>query len=232
MRKISILMLGVLLAGCTRPAPAPRSSTPGAEAAFARLADEYLAGYLAWRPQTGTYLGLHEYDGKVTDYSQASLHAELARLKSFDHRLGQMDGHQLSPQAFYDYRILRSAIKREIFSFNEMRIYSHNPMTYAGALDVSIYIKRNFAPLEDRVRSIIAILNQAPQIMAAARANLADSLPHPQVETAIEEADGTADFLAKDLVAALKDVKNESSWQLQCRKPAGHRSDARLCGLP
>ena len=210
MRRISILMLGVLLAGCTRPAPAPRSSTPGAEAAFARLADEYLAGYLAWRPQTGTYLGLHEYDGKVTDYSPASLHAELARLKSFDDRLGQMDGHQLSPQAFYDYRILRGAIKREIFSFNEMRIYSDNPMTYAGALDVSIYIKRNFAPLEDRVRSIVAILNQAPQIMSAARANLADSLPHPQVETAIEEADGTADFLAKDLVAALKDVKNET----------------------
>ena len=55
-----------------------------------------------------------------------------------------------------------------------MRIYSENPMTYAGALDVSIYIKRDFAPLEERVRSIIAILNQAPQIVSAARANLAD----------------------------------------------------------
>src|ERR1035441_7971008 len=83
-------------------------------------------------------------------------------------------------------------------------------MTYAGALDVSVYIKRNFAPLEDRVRSVIAILNQAPQIMAAGRANLVESLPRPQVETAIEEAEGTADFLAKDLVAALKDVKNET----------------------
>ena len=82
-------------------------------------------------------------------------------------------------------------------------------MTYAGALDVNIYIKRDFAPLEDRVRSVIAILNQAPRIMSAARANLAESLPRPQVETAIEEANGAADFLSKDLVAALKDVKNE-----------------------
>jgi len=57
-------------------------------------------------------------------------------------------------------------------------------MTYAGALDVNIYIKRNFAPLEERVGSVIAILNQAPQIMSAARANLAESLPQPQVETA------------------------------------------------
>ena len=210
MRRISILMLGLLLAGCTRPAPAPGSSTPKADTAFATLADEYIAGYLAWRPQTGTSLGLHEYDGKVTDYGEASLRAELARLKSFDQRLGQMNGNQFSPQAFYDYRILRSAIQREIFGFEQMRIYSDNPMTYAGALDVSIYIKRNFAPLEQRVRSVIAILNQAPQIMAAGRANLVENLPRPQVETAIEEAEGTADFLAKDLVAALKDVKNET----------------------
>ena len=205
-----MLLLGCLLAGCTRPAPAPRASTGEADAAFARLADEYIAGYLAWRPQTGTSLGLHEYDGEVTDYSQASLAAELARLKSFDQRLGQLKARQLSPQAFYDYRILRSANQREIFGFEQMRSYSDNPMTYAGALDVNIYIKRNFAPLEERVGSVIAILNQAPQIMSAARANLAESLPQPQVETAIEEAEGSADFLSKDLVAALKSVTNES----------------------
>ena len=208
MRTLPLLLI-VLLAGCTQPAPAPHSSTHEADAACNRLADDYIAGYLAWRPQNGTSLGLHEYDGKVTDYSQASLAAELARLKAFEPRLGQLNISQLSPQAFYDYRILRSSIQREIFGFEQMRIYSDNPMTYAGALDVNIYIKRDFAPLEERVRSVVAILNQAPQIMAAARANLAESLPRPQVETAIEEADGTADFLGKDLVAALKDVKNE-----------------------
>ncbi len=205
-----MLVLSFLLAGCTRPAPVPRSSTQDADAAFAQLADDYIAGYLAWRPQTGTALGFHEYDGKVTDYSLPSLRAELERLRSFERQLGQLNTNHLSATAFYDYRILRGFIQREIFGFEQMRIYSDNPMTYAGALDVNIYIKRNFAPLEERVRSVVAILNQAPQIMSAARVNLAESLPRPQVETAIEQAQGTADFLAKDLVAALKDVKNET----------------------
>jgi uncharacterized protein (DUF885 family) len=202
-------MFSLLIAGCSGPSPAPRSAANDADGAFTRVADEYLAGYLAWRPQTGTALGFHEYDGKVTDYSNASLDAELARLRAFEQRLGQLNTNRLSRQASYDYRILRSAIQREIFGFEQVQSYSQNPMTYAGALDVNIYIKRNFAPLEDRVRSIIAILNQAPQIISAARANLAESLPRPQVETAIEEADGAADFLSKDLVAALKEVKNE-----------------------
>ena len=201
-------MVGLLMAGCSRPSPTLRSTGNGPDAAFTQLANEYLAGYLAWRPQTGTALGFHEYDGQVTDYSQRSLNAELTRLKSFDQRLRDLKTDPLSRHASYDYRILRSAIQREIFGFEQMQSYSQNPMTYAGALDVNIYIKRDFAPLEERLRSVIAILNQAPLIISAARANLAEFLPQPQVETAIEQAGGTADFLGKDLVAALKDVPN------------------------
>jgi uncharacterized protein (DUF885 family) len=210
LRYCSFLMLIACLAGCSRPSPAPCSTVNDADAAFTHLADEYIAGYLSWRPQTGTALGLHQYDGKVTDYRQQSLDAELERLKSFDQRLRGVDTNRLSRQAYYDYRILLSSIQREMFGFEQAEIYSLNPMSYAGALDVNIYIKRDFAPLEDRVRSVIAILNQAPHLTAAARTNLDELLPRPQVETAIEQAGGTADFLSKDLVAALKSVDNTS----------------------
>jgi uncharacterized protein (DUF885 family) len=211
MRKgLAAVLLSLVVGGCAK---LPQGGSPPAkvgDAAFTRLADEYLAGYLAWRPQTGTSLGFHQYDGKVTDYSLASLDAELARLKSFEARLAELDANSLSPQASYDYRLLRGAIQREKFAFEQAQVYSLNPMTYATTLDVNIYIKRNFAPLADRVRSMTAILEQAPKILAAARANLADSLPRPQIETAIDEAGGAADFLSKDLVAALKEVKNET----------------------
>ena len=210
MQKLLLLSLSLVIAGC---ASSPHSDSVGAtdaDAAFDSLASKYLTGYLQWRPQIGTALGFHEYDGKLTDLSRPSLDAELARLKSFDQQLSASDTKLLSTRAAYDYRILRNAIRREIFGFEQMQIHSQNPMTYASTLDVNIYIKRNFAPLADRVHSIIAILNQAPQIMAAARANLADSLPRPQIETAIEQANGAADFLGKDLVGALKDFKNET----------------------
>ena len=180
------------------------------DAAFTRLADEFLAGYLAWRPQTGTTLGLHEYDGKVTDFGAASVAAELDRLNRFDQKLAAWPKKSLSPQAHYDCRILQTGIKGELFKFAEMQSYTRNPMTYAGVLDVNVYIKRNFAPLEARVRSIIAIEKQAPKIMAAARANLVESLAQPYIETAIEIANGSADFLGKELVEALKEVKNDS----------------------
>jgi uncharacterized protein (DUF885 family) len=199
--------LWILLIGCL--AGPSGASGASADREFNKTAEDYLAGYLAWRPQNGTALGFHQYDGKTTDLSRASLDAELARLTAFEQRLATLDSTRLSPPAFYDYRLLRSAIQREIFSFNGLQKYSQNPMTYAGALDVNIYIKRNFAPLPARVHSITAILQQAPAIVAAAHSNLSESLPRPQIQTAIEQADGAADFLSQDLVTALKEVKEQ-----------------------
>ncbi len=210
MQKRLLLLLCVLVSGCAQlPRPAPSAGGAG-DHAFNRLAEEYLTGYLTWRPQTGTALGFHQYDSKVTDFSRPSLDAELTRLKSFEQKLSALDVHTLSPQAAYDYRILRGVIGREIFGFEQVRVHSRNPMIYAGALDVNIYIKRDFAPLDERVRSIIAILDDAPTVAAAARANLAASLPRPWIETAIEQANGAADFLTKDLVAALINMQNQT----------------------
>jgi len=209
MRTLSLLLAVCLLSGCAKVAPSSKASPGKADAAFHQLTEDYLAGYLAWRPQTGTALGYHQYDGKISDYSKESLAGELARLKSFEKKLASLDPNELGTVAAHDHTLLLNSIRREIFGFEQMQIYTMNPMTYAGVLDVNIYVKRDFAPKPDRVRSIIAILNQAPKIVAAARANLAESLPRPEIETAIEEANGSADFLAKDLVDALKDLGDE-----------------------
>jgi uncharacterized protein (DUF885 family) len=209
MKKLAFLMIpAALLFSCEQNKPAKTAAS--GDAAFQKLSDDYIEGYLAWRPADGVALGYHQYDGKVTDLSKESMGKELGRLKSFDQQLGAMDSTSLSAPVFYDYRILRDAIKNEIFSFEDLGAYDKNPMTYAGAVDLSIYIKRDFAPLEDRVKSIIAIEKSIPNIFTAAKQNLLDSLPKPYVETAIQIAQGSADFWGGDMKVALKDVKNDS----------------------
>src|SRR5689334_12591179 len=129
MRILFVLFTTVLLAGCALWPFSSSTHSPDADNVFASVADDFVGGYLAWRPQTGTSLGFHRYDGKVTDYSKASLDAELARLKSFDKELNDLSTTQLSPGTYYDYRILRAAIQREIFSFEQLQVYTQNPMT-------------------------------------------------------------------------------------------------------
>src|ERR1700681_2320409 len=82
-------------------------------------------------------------------------------------------------------------------------------MFYARAADVNVYIKRNFAPLEDRVRSIVLIEQQVPNIVIAAKTNLNPVLPKPYVELAIQIARGSAAFLRKNLVEAIGELRDE-----------------------
>jgi len=203
-------LLILVLAGCQSHTNVHNAASASPDEEFHHAADEFMAGYLAWRPDTGTALGLHEYDGKVTDYRAASLSAEHSRLKHFDNVFSNLQSQPLNARNRYDLRILRTAIDGELFKFDDLAVYTRNPMTYAGAIDVNIYVKRDFAPLEQRLKSIIAVENQSGLIFAAARSNLVETLPKPWVETAIEVADGSADFLKNDLVVAVRGLTNES----------------------
>lgn len=176
---------------------------------YEAVAEEYIKGYLGAHPLEGTALGLHEYDGKITDYSRLALDAELSRLRRFDDRLAKFDPGKLSLRQSIDLRILQAAVKKDLFEMQDMSVFERNPMVYARAADVNVYIKRNFAPLEDRVRSLVAIESQIPNILIAARTNLNAVVPKPYVELAIQIAKGSAEFLKKDLVAAIGNLKDE-----------------------
>ena len=187
----------------------PSLAAESEDGEYEAVAEEYIKGYLGAHPLEGTALGLHEYDGKITDYSRLALDAELSRLRRFDDRLAKFDPGKLSPRQSIDLRILQAAVKKDLFEMQDMSVFERNPMIYARAADVNVYIKRNFAPLEDRVRSLVAIESQIPNILIAARTNLNAVVPKPYVELAIQIAKGSADFLKKDLVAAIGNLKDE-----------------------
>jgi len=198
------------------------------DAEYDAVAEEYVKTYLAAHPLQGTALGLHEYDGKISDYSRLALDAELSRLQRFEDRLAKFDPAKLSQRQSIDLRILQAAVKQELFEMQDMAVFERNPMVYARAGDVNVYVKRNFAPLEDRVRSLVAIESQIPNILIAARTNLDEKLPKAFVELAIQIAKGSADFLKKDLVAAVSGLKDDQlrvAFQTANRKAANALND-------
>lgn len=207
--RLGVVFCLILSLGVSSCRAAAESSPANIDAPFDKLAREFITGYLAARPLLGVALGLHEYDGKIADYSRLSIDAEIERLHRFQTQFAKIDSATLSQRADIDRRVLLTAIARELFQIEDMGIFDRNPMAYARALEVSVYIKRDFKPLEDRVRDIVTIEDQTANIMTAAKTNLATVLPKPYVELAIQIANGSADFLEKDLVAALKDLNNE-----------------------
>src|SRR6266542_6985075 len=93
------------------------------DAEYEAVAEEYIKTYLAAHPLEGTALGLHEYDGKISDYSRLALDAELNRLQRFDDRLSKFDQTKLSARQSIDLRLLQSAVKRDLFEIQEMSTF-------------------------------------------------------------------------------------------------------------
>lgn len=198
-----IITFFILFIGCTKKV----KEIINLDSSFDQLTEEFLKDYFASRPTAATYNGLHEYDNAKRDFNKAALDAELTRLKSYEQRLMSM-GDSISTKASFDYRILLSVIRQEIFAIQDLEVYRKNPMTYVESFSLNMYVQRDYAPIAERVKTIIEVENQMPSVFASARENLYDSLAKPFVETAVLIADGTADFLAKDLVEALKDFND------------------------
>jgi uncharacterized protein (DUF885 family) len=208
------------------PARAADAARAGAgDAAYQKLAAEFLAGHFAWNPIGAVGLGLHEYDGKSPDVRRASIDREHQRVLRFHESISAVDAQSLSPKVSLERRALLAAIEDELMSLEVMHSYERNPMTYVGAFDLTVYAKRNFAPEAQRLASVVAILEHVPASLDAARANLDQRLPRTYVTTAIEEANGQAAFFAEDLVTAFADVSNDS-LQTRFRAAQAAASDA------
>jgi uncharacterized protein (DUF885 family) len=173
-----------------------------------RLAKEFIAGYLQANPLEAVDLGKHEQDGSFVVPVRGMLAAEQERLARVAQALEEIGPEKLSPAARADWRILRQTVAKERWRLESQRSPWRNPMFYARAIDISIYLKRDFKPLEERVRDMTAILRQTHATFAAAQENLEPVLPKPFVENAIKQAQGMQRFLQDDVAREVKAAKD------------------------
>lgn len=198
------MILVMALWGADAPAMTP------ADKAFHAEADEFLRGYFSFRPHAALELGLHEYDGKLADYSNGALIQEHERLKKFEKWLTKMPTEGLSPTTQDDGEVLLAGLRKAKFEFDGSEAFQRNPSVYVQAIQIDNYLIRDYAPLANRVRSIIEVEKKVPRLLGAARANLLPVLGRPVVETAIKVANGGANFLQDDLPKAISDLKDEA----------------------
>jgi uncharacterized protein (DUF885 family) len=166
---------------------------------FQRTADEFLAALFDFYPTWAARLGLHEYDGRPGDFSQEALDRRLRELSRFEKALEAHAEESLSPPERLDREVLLAAVERERFELADLRPFHRNPMAYADAVDVTLYVKRNYAPPRERARRLARHLRAVPSVLAAARRNLDRACPRVFVATALEMFEGALTFLRDDL---------------------------------
>lgn len=216
--QIRSLLVVTLVIAC---GPAPESRTPVEEGPprgleptsdhvervareFDTLEEEFLEWYYQAQPVRATQLGIHEYDAQLPSYDRASIQRRIDDLLDLLARAERTPVTVLAPERRWDYATLEFGLRAELLDLEETRRWVNDPRLYTGvvASGLSSLAQRQFAPVEERVRSLVARMGAAPGLLRAARENLRNP-PRVWTELAIQETEGLRAYLEDDLPAAL-----------------------------
>ncbi len=209
MKKSILIALAVI---CMMIPVPTRAATPDWKQQFAKVSDEYFDQvYFRYAPSTGTQDGFHQYDSQLEDFSRKAIDAEIAALKSFESRIEAIEPDN-SPADFVprsDREILLANIHSQLLTLETIRPWAKDADNYSSACANAgfVLMERNFAPPDDRLRSLIAREKQMPAMLAAAHENLQNP-PRIFTEIAIEQLPDIITFFEHDVPQAFADAKD------------------------
>jgi uncharacterized protein (DUF885 family) len=177
---------------------------------FDGFVDAIFDRHLQDNPSHGTALGFHQYDTKLENYSKTSIRAQTKWCHATLAKLAELDRSKLNSEQQIDARLIESWLRAQLLELEDIRMWKRNPDVYSSGIAGSVFVimSRNYAPQQERLRSLVAREREMPAVFAAARANLKNP-PKVYTEVAIEQLPGIASFFENDVPAAFKDVRDE-----------------------
>ena len=211
MKNIPASLLTCAALMMTTVAVNPEAADAGAR--FRALADQYFSDVMfRFAPTSATVAGFHQYDTKLENYSRAGVDAEIAALKEFEWKFDDFPDTGLDESTKADLAIMRSQVRSNLLDLETVRPWQKNPDTYSSGISNSAFVlmERDFAPADERLRSLIAREKQMPAVLTEVRANL-ESPPRIYTEIALEQLPGIVDFFRHDVPDAFKAAKDPAT---------------------
>ena len=211
--KVGAALSGVLflvLTGCGQKPPAstgPKGPSPASQA-WNRLTAGFIESYLQAQPFFAAQSGRHEFDGQLPDVSNHGIRREIARLHDQRDQLSAVDPKTLEPRERFDREYLLAVVDKDLFWLEKAKFPFSNPSWYTDKIDPDMYLNRNYAPLEVRMKAFVKYARGIPKMVNDIKANLQSPLPKTYVELGIAQYGGFAEFYKKNAVAAFASVSD------------------------
>jgi hypothetical protein len=165
---------------------------------WSRFVTSFLGEYFDLNPTFAANAGRHEFDGVLPDWSEEGLQRKLAWLRE-QRAAAAAFGAGLDPAQCLERDHLIAQIDCELFWIGDAELPWRNPLYYSYPLDPALYLTRNYAPLETRMRAFIKYARAVPRAAEQARANLRMPLPRTFAQVGRLTLGGLADYYEKDV---------------------------------
>ncbi|HEY3784650.1 MAG TPA: DUF885 domain-containing protein [Steroidobacteraceae bacterium] len=214
--RATVAVLVLVAAGCSRQpaavkAPPPPDPKVTAQAAWSEFAARFIEDYFQSHPFFAAQAGRHEFDGQMPDWSSAGLNKEVERLKHVRSAAQSINPGPLEAAQRFEREYLLSVIDRDLFWLDQARFPFTNPAWYIERLDPDVYLGRNYAPLETRVKGYLGYAQAIPHIATEIRANLHTPMPRSYIERGIAGFGGFAEFYRNDVPKVFASIQDSQT---------------------
>ena len=171
--------------------PAARGLTPverDAAPAFAAWLDDFFASFYRHRPVTATFVGVHEHDHRLPDYSDGGVGDALADARVLLARLADLPSEPLSAEQRLDRRMAAGFLRTQLWEYASPHFRRSNPSLHTGEaiFGVIALLLQEQTPLDERLDRVTARLGAIPRLLAEARQS-ARGAPAAWIERARRE---------------------------------------------
>jgi hypothetical protein len=202
-------LVGLVGCGQAPPTSAPAKKPPSqASQQWSTTANGFIEEYMRAQPFFAAQSGRHEFDGQLPDVSAYGIKREIARLHDARAQITAVDPAPLEPRERFDREYLLSVVDRDLFWLEKARYPFTNPYFYLNDLDPDMFLSRNYAPLDVRMKAYIKYARGVPKMVTDIQENLKGPLPKTYVELGIADFGGFAEFYSKDVAPIFSAVSD------------------------
>ncbi len=208
---------------------------PTVTAAAEAFLDEYCAMYPRERalynyfPGGAAHFGIHSGAGRVPDYRPERVASRLRAVEEWRESFAALDALVRDDNDRLDLGIMRWIADAERFALGELRPHRTVPAHYASSVDITHYLRRDYAPRDERLRGLVEQLEQVPTVLEIAQANLDAPIAAPILEYSRGAFAGHAAFIGDDLLALVADAPDAALRERIAR--AAYRAVAAIEGF-
>lgn len=175
---------------------------------FRSLADRVIESMFEMSPFFATAQGAHQYDYLLDRHDLEARAARRGQLKDALKELKAYENAQLTHLEQIDLAVLTGHIQATLRLEDETKPAERNPDMYVSELLGALFVmvSRDYAPADERARSMLERLKGLPGYLETATRNLKQGydLPRTWCETAIETLDGADLFFRESLAPFAK----------------------------
>ena len=174
--------------------------------AFSAALEAFFAWYYRANPVNATFIGVHEHDHRLPDFSERGVADTVSGLDALRTRFHGLPPEPLTKAEALDRTLVEGFLDIQQWEITSTHSYRHNPCVYTGeaVFGVIALFLRPFAPLATRVDAAVERMMAIPAFLAQGKETIGTA-PRAWIERASRDCNGALAFFEDGAEILIRD---------------------------